>query len=252
MHVNVPALEWVVYEKPNPKTGYSIGVDVVEGKEWGDFAVVKVMDRVTKATVATYAGRTDEVQLARVISNISSFYGNNWVGIETNGPGLATFDLCYIQYDMTNLFMMPQFDSAKGSYSYKKGWWTTSSSRSVLIAGIKEWLQDGAGWTDPRCLRELTTFVYQGTPPKAQAKAGSNDDEVFAHGICIQVDHIAPLEEWEQKEEFRPDGLSKLLFVPQKITNEPSIEERCLETVIAKKALNENIVENMGVSFGVF
>ena len=238
----------VVWEKPDPKKSYVLGVDVVEGKEWGDFAIVKVMCRETKMTVASWAGRIDEVQLARIINNIDKWYGpNNWVGIETNGPGLATFDLCIVQYEMSNLFMMPQFDSAKGAYSYSKGWRTTSTSRNVLIAGIKEWLQNGGGWTDPRCLRELTTFVYQGTPPKAQAKAGSNDDEVIAHGICIQVDIIAPYEAWEEKEVLREDGLSQLLFIPQKTNEEPTIEERCLESLAAKKAMKEDMLENMGV-----
>jgi len=238
----------VVYEKPDPKKSYVHGVDVIEGKEWGDFAVLKTMCRETKMTVASYAGRIDEVQLARIINNVNKWYGvNSWIGIETNGPGLATFDLCYVTYGLTNLFMMPQFDSAKGAYSYSKGWRTTSTSRNVLIAGIKEWLQESGGWTDPRCLRELTTFVYQGTPPKAQAKAGSNDDEVIAHGICIQVDVIAPYEAWEATEILREDGLSKLLFVPQKTGEEPTIEERCLESVLAKKAMKEDMLENMGV-----
>ncbi len=237
----------VVYEKPDPKKTYVLGVDVVEGKEWGDFAIVKTMCRETKMTVASYFSRIDEVQLARIINNISKWYGNDWIGIETNGPGLATFDICFIQHGLSNLFMMPQFDSAKGSYNYSKGWRTTGTSRNVLIAGIKEWLQESGGWTDPRCLRELTTFVYQGTPPKAQAKAGSNDDEVISHGICIQVDVLAPYEAWEPKEILREDGLSKLLFVPQKTDKEPTIEERCLESLAAKKAMKEDMFENMGI-----
>ena len=236
-----------VWAMPNSKIGYAIGVDVIEGKEWGDFAVIKVLNRDTKSVDASYPARIDEVQLARIIKSISDFYGNTWVGIETNGPGLATFDLCAIQYSMTNLFMMPQFDSAKGAYAYSKGWKTTMSSRNVLIAGIKEWLQHGGGWADPRCLRELTTFIYQGTPPKAQAKAGSNDDEVIAFGVSIQVDVISPYERWEPKEQLRHDGLSELLFIPQSSVKIPTIEERCLESLAAKKKVQQEIAYSMGV-----
>jgi len=161
-------LEWT---SPSEDLEVAIGVDVAEGKEDGDFSVVKVIERQHRSLIATFAGRIDEIYLAQLLSLITKRYPNYWLGIETNGPGLATFDICTLQFNLVNLFMMPHFDSARASVSYTKGWRTTSSSKNILIAGIKEWLIEGEGWVDQRCLRELSTFVKDESGKKMAAFA---------------------------------------------------------------------------------
>lgn len=235
----------IVFVLPNPEHSYVFGVDVVEGTVDGDFASIKVLNRVTKDVDASYYSRINEVELARVIKTISDYYKTfeaPWVGIETNAAGLSTFDFCYETFDVSNLFMMPVFDSAKQGVSYKKGWRTTSSSRNILISGIKDWLLDKRGWCDSRLCREFTTFIHN-TNGKAEAKTGAHDDEVMAFGIAIQVDLIAPMNYFEAKE-VRDENLFSIKHFPaKKLEGEPiTIEERCLacalKNIEEKRELN--------------
>ncbi|KKN14824.1 hypothetical protein LCGC14_0992330 [marine sediment metagenome] len=225
----------VEWDEPSEQKSYTLGVDVAEGKEDGDFSTIKVFCRETRSVVAAYAGRIDEVQLARMVGAVGRRYKRNWTGIETIGPGLATFDLCALELQVPYLFMMPRFDQASGTMNHAKGWKTTTSSRNIMIAGIKEWLLEGEGWADQRCLREMTTFV-RSKSGKGEAKSGCNDDEVIALGIAIQVDLIAPPDPFVVPKTYREDGLSTDLFIPQPTPGEqPTIEERCMESLLSKR-----------------
>jgi hypothetical protein len=232
---------FVLYEEPSKHLSYALGVDVCEGKETGDFSVIKVLNRQTKSLAGSYFSRIDEVGLAKVIAAISKYLSEKsmeppWVGIETIGPGLATFDFC-AEYDVDNLFMEYNFDSALQRPSFRKGWRTSSSSRKILVAGVREWLLQSRGWVDPRCLREMTTFVINKTG-KPEAKLGAHDDEVIAFAISIQVDILAPGDEYQEEPVRREDGLPENVFTLESLKNseEPAtLEERCLATIVAKK-----------------
>jgi len=246
---------FLVYKEPSPCTSYIISVDVAEGKEDGDYCLVKVLQRETKSFVATYASQIDEVTLANIIQEIYNYYSyeariatigekefhttiNPWVAVEVNGPGLATFDICAI-LGITQLFMMPNYDSALSKTTHTKGWRTTSSSRNMLVAGIKEWLLEGKGWVDPRAIGELFSFEYSKTA-KPEAKQGAHDDEVMALGIAIQVDQMCPLEEFATTEDLREDGLSSDMFSPKPSVGGASedsltLEQRCWQSVSNKR-----------------
>ncbi len=228
----------ILWEKLSEEKDYILAVDVVEGVEGGDYATIKILNRQSKSVAASYFSKIDEVQLARVIATLAAEFGSNdysWLGIETNGPGLSTFDLCTETYGLSNLFMMPQYDSAKESISYKKGWRTTATSRNLLVSGIVEWLIEKVGWADPRCCRELQGLIRSKTG-KPEAKAGMHDDEFIALGICLQIDQIVPernlvplaqtLPE-DDREQFFHFGEAKI----------PTTQERCLETIMANKSL---------------
>ncbi len=230
----------VEWDEPSDQNSYSLGVDVAEGKEEGDYSVVKVFCRETRSVVASYVSKVDEIQLVNWIVAIGKRYKRNWTAIETIGPGLSTFDICSLDLQVPYLFMMPRFDQASGTMSHAKGWRTTESSKKKIIGGIKEWLLEQEGWADQRCLREMTTFVRSGTTfgeaGKARAKAGCHDDEVIALGIAIQVDLIAPPDPYVVPRTYREDGLSTDLFIPQPTLGEElSLEERCMESLLAKK-----------------
>ena len=243
---------FVLFEEPSKKNSYSLGVDVVEGTEDGDFAVIKVLNRETKSVAASYFSRVDEVTLARVVTAISRFYSEKsmeapWVGIETIGPGLATFDFC-MEFGVENLFMDYNFDSALQRPSYRKGWRTSSSSRKILVAGVREWLQEARGWVDPRCLREMTTFVVN-KGGKSEAKSGAHDDEVIAFAIAIQVDILAPGEEYQEKKKLREDGLPENIFhlEEHRIEDEAtSLEERCYVSLLSKREIFvDDVIDNI-------
>jgi hypothetical protein len=232
----------IVYEKPQAGHFYSTGFDIVEGRADGDFFVGLVLDRITKNVVARYYSHEDEVTAARIIAAITKYYTLDeeapWCGIETNGPGLATFDRA-VELDVSNLFMAPRFDVTNGTVSYKKGWRTDTASRNELIAGIRDYLIDQAGaLNSQRLIGELFTFVRNATG-RAEAQAGCHDDEVFAFGIALQVDQLAPMGT-NEVEEIR-DAEREDFYWPKRAQTDPqenSIEARCLATAIQRKFTN--------------
>ena len=237
----------VVYEKCQREHSYTLGVDVVEGVEGGDYAFIVVLDRGTKNVVATYLSRLDEVQLAYVVSIVSLLYTGSetdgfspWVGIETTGPGLATFDKA-VELEIANLFMAPRYDVSKQTVSFKKGWRTDTSSRNELVGGIREFLLDKVGnLNSQRLVGELMTFVYSKTG-KPIAKSGCRDDGVMAFGIALQVDAIAPLEERARK--AKAIELRNIIEMgvrePKEMVSK-TIEEMCLETIIERKTFMDD------------
>lgn len=227
-----------VYEQPRVDRNYIVSSDVAEGKEDGDFSIVKVLERESESVVATFASQVNEIDLAGVVNLVTKFYTfqgreEPWWAVEANGPGLATFDLLVDKYDLPNPFMMPIYDTARQAASFRKGWWTSTNSRRMLVAGIKEWLLNAQGWADPRCCREMTTFTRSATG-KAEAKPGTHDDEVIAFGICLQVNKIAPLEDYKAPENPPAHLQDFITAVPQEV-RQLNIEERCLASALRRQ-----------------
>ena len=231
----------ILYEEPNKDTTYAICSDVAEGKIEGDWSVIKVLNRETKGVAATVHTHVDENQLADYIAVVAKLFSDEesheypWVGIEAGlGPGLATFDKC-LDIGVPNLFMMPKYEIAKNTVTYRKGWITSKTSKKVLIAGIKDYLANKEGFIDPRCVGELGTFVRSSTN-SAEAKSGCHDDEVITFGICLQVDEIAPytpkkteVERPFKERVFREEGFEKL-DAPR------TLQEQCLAQAIVKQS----------------
>ncbi len=146
------------------------------------------------------------------------------------------------KYDLPNPFMMQKYDTAKQAISYRKGWWTDTSSRRQLVTGIRTWLLSGSGWCDARCAREFTTFVYRNNKP--QAKEGAHDDEVMCFGIALVVNSSLP----EIEESAELTSLSRPLN-SEDITNRSNwasrererLDELCFASLEEKRMLTEAI-----------
>ncbi|MCP3681866.1 MAG: CapA family protein [bacterium] len=228
---------FIIYEKPEPLASYITAVDVAEGKEDGDFSIVKVLRRETESVVATYFSRIDEVRLAGVVNTIVLHYTLNekmhtWA-VETVGPGLSTFNQLQEVYELPYAFLMPTYDTVKQSPSNRKGWWTSVSSKRALVGGITRWLLDGEGWCDKRCVKEMTTFVRD-KMGKANAKSGCYDDEVMAFGIALQVNEMAPMEDNKLPVAMRQDGLPEAVFKPPEV-KKATLIDHCIATIERNK-----------------
>lgn len=227
---------------------YTIGVDVVEGVEGGDYAVVIVYDRFTKSVASLYWSRIDEVLLAYVIKGIYNYYSvgegdenNPWLGIETNGPGLATFNMTE-QLGVDNMFMAIRYDVSKAGIGYKKGWKTDTHSKNELISGVRRWLIDRAGdLNSHRLCGELMTFI-RSTTGKAGAKAGCHDDTVISFGICIQLDELCPMPEVRALHSSGPAAVelfTELDWDELRVEGGPeTLEERCFADAVSRKLDN--------------
>jgi hypothetical protein len=244
-----------IYEPRSDKCRYSVGVDVVEGVDGGDFAWVLVFNRMSKNVAGVYFSRIDEVGLARVVKVVADLYSTEpngvdapWVGVETTGPGLATFDQC-MGLGMTNLFMAPRYDVVNGGVSWRKGWRTDQSSKNELISGVREYLIERRGaLNSARLVGELMTFVRTRSG-KAEAKSSCHDDGVMSFGIALQVDILAPVDE-DVLEKVRVEEartMSDQAGQPFKKDEGPemSLQERCFAHAVAKRAEREERQEDL-------
>jgi hypothetical protein len=233
-----------IYESPDGNLTYTMGVDVVEGIEGGDFAIITVLCRETKNVVASYHSRLDENLLAVVVHLVSKLftpggdsYSAPWVGVETPGPGLATFDECD-RLGVQNLFVSTTYDTTREAIGYKKGWRNTTATRPELIAGLKKWLAYRQGVCHSRAVGEMMSFEY-GPTGKPQAKSRHHDDEVIALGIALQVDEHAPYEKRKPLPmRLRADGLPEDLFI-LKLTKEKvlTVEEICVMQAMSRQSI---------------
>lgn len=243
-----------VYEFPDKHCQYIISVDVAEGKDDGDYSVIKVLNRFTLSTDASFYSHIDEVQLSRYVVAITKYYTfegqeEPWWAVEANSLGLSVFDFCNEVYDLPNAFMMPKYDTVKQGVSYRKGWWTSSDSRRALTSGITRWLLEGTGWTDTRCVGEMLTFVKDKNG-KPAAKEGTHDDEVMCFGIGLQVHAAVPFEN-EDELSFaelikRREGFSKTVTDRSdfKEVHVVTVEESCMATAMNNRKVQDDIARS--------
>jgi len=229
-----------IWEEPREGRSYVLACDVAEGKESGDFSIVKVMCRETRSCVASFFSRYDETYVALVLRMMWDYYTigtrKPWWAVETTGLGLTIFDQCIEIHDMTNAFMMQKYDTTANTVTYRKGWWTSSSSKNVLIGDLKSWLVEGEGWVDGRCVREMTTFTRDKNG-KPRAKEGCNDDEVMCWAIALQVDLACPEEVFGEAQQKSLDDelLEPVTIFP--LRKDPTTGERCLQQAL--ESLNQ-------------
>lgn len=236
-----------VFELPNARKSYLLACDVAEGKIDGDFSVVKVLCRDTESIAASYAGRVSEVDIAWILKWIQNYYSFvlsdeedriPWWIVETNGPGMATFDLCVELHDMENAFMMPSFDTAREQISFKKGWWTTTNSKRILVSKVRQWLLASVGWTDSRCVKELLTFVQDGI--HWQAKTGCFDDEVMTFGMLLAANESIPWDDAPVTLPTREDFMASVVDTPR-IPIPENIQDLCLACAMRSQEERQSV-----------
>ena len=230
-----------VYRPYDPEGYYVVSVDVAEGLEGGDASVVLVINGVTLDIDAVHHAQTDEVVLADHTQKICDFYSSApdaydapLAAIETNGPGLATFDRCAAN-GMTNLFMMPRYDSVKNALTMKKGWKTDKSTRAAIIASVREYLTGRWGKLNyPPIIRECMTFVKDANG-KPTAKSGCHDDLVMALGIGLEVLTLNPPP--KAKTIINPPSKYEDFFSvdTQSPSMQHSVVDMCLKQALSKR-----------------
>ncbi len=218
----------LVFSKYLPGTDYIIAVDVAEGKNEGDYSTIMVLNRSTMNVDALHHAKTDEVTLAYYVVRIALMYGSPWTAIETVGPGLATFDRVTL-LGYTHLFMSSSVDKAKQSTSFRKGWYTSRFNRPLIVASVREYLENKTGLLNyPKIARECITF-QKGKDGKPQAKSGCYDDLVMTLGIALEVHQLVPVQ--RQKPKQRENRyLGEVDFESLK-TRIESVEEMCIKTI---------------------
>ncbi len=225
----------IQYEKFKAGQEYIISADIAEGRVEGDSSAAVVLNRATLNVDAVYHAHTNEVEMAHTLFEMGRAYSSDvqsidapCIAIETNGPGLATFDRIQMMA-YVNLFMMPRFDVTKQATSYKKGWRTDLHSKPAMIASVREYLEKKHGLLNYHpIVRELQTYVLN-KQGKAEAKHGCHDDLVIALGISLQIHSILPQKNFNKVLTNQVEYGSNFSLENYKNVDEPTdLQEICL------------------------
>ncbi len=173
-----------IWEPPKGTRQYTIGADVAEGLEHGDYTVAQVLDEDGNQ-VACWHGHVDPYEFAEILKYLGYYYNRAYLIVERNNHGLTT--LRHLQeLGYPNLYVEEVLDFAYSSDKLVKkiGWLTTAKSRPVIIDNLAKALLEGNhGIADLELVNECRTFVVD-EKGRAAAQAGCYDDRVMAFAIA--------------------------------------------------------------------
>ena len=79
-----------VWAYPKRNGTYSVGGDVAEGLEKGDYSVGEVLNRDTGQQVAEWHGHIDPDLFGEELVKLAIYFNRAWLAVEINNHGIST------------------------------------------------------------------------------------------------------------------------------------------------------------------
>lgn len=175
-----------IYKPPEKNARYTIGADCAEGiSRDGDYSTAVVLNELGGVAAALQI-KAPPTEFAVLLSMLAEYYNRAFLAVERNGPGVAVLQVLQTAYP--NLFQDNSTEKL-GEKVGRLGFKTTETSKTLLINGIRSYLQEAdtdCDVRDERLIQELGTFVKYSNG-KRQAAPGCHDDMVMAYGIAHQA-----------------------------------------------------------------
>lgn len=206
-----------IWKSPEPGLTYSLGMDVGEGVG-ADYTVVQVICNETGEVVARYSSNRVRAETAGVDAYLlGTFYNFGLLGIERNGPGLATLAVCergMAEYPQItgypNLYYHTYTDRKVPEETRRLGWITTKTTKEAMLSRLAQTVESrGLTIFCRNTLLEMQGFVWDAEKKrfqqnyKAPDSPLSHDDEIMALAIANEM----RTHTWENK--FIPGSLPK-------------------------------------------
>lgn len=211
-----------IWEKPRRRgrAKYVIGADVSDGlgldRSVAEVLRVGTIEEPTEQVAEFASDAVDPMHFAFILQAIGQYYSDAdgveaYMAIECNNHGLSTQNTLQLHLGYGNFYIWEYYDAADPGrrMSTKIGWYTTPSTRPMLLDKLKS----GLTTTDPisgnRDLvthsplfhDELKDFQTEGALWEAEAARGAHDDTIMAMAIAnyavwkLQGGEAIPLEE---------------------------------------------------------
>jgi len=177
-----------VWDEPDPEGKYIISVDTDSGAGGDNTAIhcYRVMgdDLIQVASLSQVSLRPADS--ATEAARLGYLYNTATIIPETGVSATGTAFLMYLKevllYPM--IYREISWDKDKRKQSQRYGWWTTKSSRLLMIQKAIERLSSGhLHLRSPSTIKEMTTMQYDMKKGRHDHPHGENDDEVIA--VCI-------------------------------------------------------------------
>ncbi|MGC8603627.1 MAG: hypothetical protein ACP5VS_08075 [Desulfomonilaceae bacterium] len=158
----------LIWSQPQRGATYSLGMDVGEGIG-ADYTVIHVLKNESGELCATYrSNRVRPEQAGAAAYSLAAFYNYGLLGVERNGPGLATLVACergLADYPwMTgypNLYYQTRLDKKLPDETERLGWLTSRATKEAMLSRLGEAIDHrDITITDPVTLLELQGLVW--------------------------------------------------------------------------------------------
>ena len=204
-----------VWRHPEPGAIYTLGADVADGGQGGDYSCIEVWKKLpapyVAEQVAEWHGHIDPYNFAHIIGPLARAYNEALVGVEINAHGLATQQ--ELQRDYWNLYQQEHFDRYKNQMQNKVGWETTMRTKKLLISFGTHCIADMTILVHSSdFIKECMTFVRDENG-SAAASGNGYDDRVMAGLIGLFIMHQSiyqePLDDPRVQTEAPPISLKQ-------------------------------------------
>lgn len=177
-----------VFKVPEVGKKYSVGADVAEGVEQGDFSSAFIMDAETREQVALFHGRLDPDLFGNILVDLAEIYNNAIITPEMNSIGFATLNAIK-QRDYLRVYMRSHYDEIQDSKETSKmGWRTTSATKKqMLYKLVAFYREDEIKINDIGLLREMSQLVHESN---GDVELTGKDRVVAACLSCMGLDQL--------------------------------------------------------------
>lgn len=173
-----------VWERPEPRSAYVMGVDTAEGLGHGDYSVIQVLNVGSGNQAAIWHGHIAPDLLADEVDNIGRWFNQALCCVESNNHGLTTItELRHLGYP--TLFRKRSLNSVNNRIGQEYGWKTTRTSKPLMIDDLSSALRnEELIIRDRHTLAELRTYVRN---DRGGMGGSPYDDRVMALALANQM-----------------------------------------------------------------
>lgn len=192
-----------VWEWPDEFGSYTMGVDVAEGLEHGDYSVASVL-RIDgddgPRVVAEWHGHLEADLFAYELFKLGVFYNTALIFPEVNNHGLTTVtELRRLGYK--RIWRRMALNSTTRKRQMEWGWKTTRVTKPLLVDVLHKHMREHVGFMpSSSTLTEMTQFVRDA---KGGMSGSPHDDRVIATGLAVQAVQYAYLPEFQEEVRLR-------------------------------------------------
>jgi hypothetical protein len=198
-----------VWKPPDEARTYSLGMDVGEGVG-ADYTVIQVICNETGEVAASYRSNRVRAETAGIDAYLlGAWYNYGLLGVERNGPGLATLATCERgtadRPRMTgypNLYYHTYTDRKLPEETRRLGWITNRTTKETMLVRLAETFEsNGLTIYNKTTLLEMQGFVWDAERKAfkqnyaAPGSRLSHDDEIMALAIANEM----RMHDWENR-----------------------------------------------------
>lgn len=167
----------------NDKNFYSIGIDVANGKQGGDYSTI-IMRDLDSRLYRQYRGHCSQHILAEVLNELLGTVENATIVFENN-IALAFLNAALEYHYAGKFYRQRSFDKQTNKETDVLGWHTNVKTKPIMVNGLQKFYATGNAELSTELLEEIEHFYFD-EQGGMNAIAPYHDDLVIADSLSVQ------------------------------------------------------------------